>query len=177
MNRQRLEAECIRDAILQMSGSLNLKMGGPSFRNFSLAPGVAVTPVVNYASSDLDAPENNRRSIYRFLFRTVPDPFMDTLDCPDGSQVMAVRSASFTPLQAMALLNDPFVVHQSELMAKRLASDPAAVRGQIESACRLILGRTPAGAERREFEAYATRHGLANFCRLLLNSNEFLFVD
>lgn len=177
MNRTRLDAEEIRDSILQMTESLNLKMGGPSFMNFALSTGIHVTPNVDYSKVNLDDPELNRRSIYRFLFRTLPDPFMDTLDCPSGSQLTPVRTASFTALQAMAVLNDPFVTAQSEKMARRLAGHSPDVDKQIAFACRLAYGRSPNPDEQREFTTYVQRHGLANLCRLLWNSNEFIFVN
>lgn len=177
MNRTRLDAEVIRDAILQMTGRLNLKMGGPSFMNFELTPGIHVTPGVDYAKVSLDDPELNRRSIYRFLFRTLPDPFMDTLDCPSGSQLTPVRTTSFTALQAMALLNDPFITSQSEKMAARVARHSNTLEEQIAFACRLVHGRLPRSDEQREFATYVQHHGLANFCRLLWNSNEFIFVN
>ena len=83
----------IRDAVLQISGKLDLTMGGPSVKQFVESPGIHVTPNVDYQSFDVDAPGNFRRSIYRFLFRTLPDPLMESLDCPDGSQMAPVRSA------------------------------------------------------------------------------------
>src|SRR6185503_13892699 len=86
MSRSRLDAECIRDALLQITDQLDLRMGGPSDRQFALSPGYHVTPTIDYMSFDVDSAAGRRRSIYRFLFRTLPDPFMDSLDCPEGSQ-------------------------------------------------------------------------------------------
>jgi hypothetical protein len=176
MNRTRLDAESVRDAILQITGQLDLTMGGPSVQQFTLSPGIHVTPVVDYATFDLDSAGNRRRSIYRFLFRTLPDPFMDSLDCPEGSQLAPVRSGSVTALQALAMLNNPFVAHQSERLAERLARHSARLPEQIRFGCELALGRAPTRREARELLAHARKHGLANVCRLLLNSNEFMFV-
>ena len=75
MNRTRLDAESVRDAILSVTGKLDDTMGGPSVRQFSLSPGIHVTPVVDYQKFDLDSSAAHRRSVYRFIFRTLPDPF------------------------------------------------------------------------------------------------------
>jgi hypothetical protein len=177
MNRSRLEAECIRDAILQITGQLDPRMGGPSFRNFALSPGIHVTPNVDYAKAEAEELEGRRRSIYRFLFRTLPDPFMDTLDCPAGDQLAPARADSVTALQALSMLNNQFVVRQSECFANRLQREANGIAGQVKRAFELALGRTPTAEEIEEMTAYASKHGLANACRLLFNSNEFMFVN
>jgi hypothetical protein len=114
MNRSRLDAESVRDAVLQITGKLDLTMGGPSVQQFLLSPGIHVTPVVDYGKFDVDSRESYRRSIYRFIFRTLPDPFMDSLDCADSSQLTAARNASVTALQALSMLNNHFIVRQSD---------------------------------------------------------------
>ena len=170
MNRLRLDAEQVRDSVLQLSGKLDLKMGGPSVKQFHYEdPNPGVTPKVDYGKYDVDHPDNFRRAIYRWIFRTLPDPFMETLDCPDASQLTGARNVSVTPLQAMAVMNNKFVVRQSEHLAARAAT--------VESAYRLILQRTPTEKELKAVSEYAAKHGLANACRVLLNSNEFVFVD
>ncbi len=177
MNRARLDAESVRDSILQITGDLDLNMGGPSVKQFTLSPGIHVTPVVDYAKFDLDSPDNRRRSIYRFLFRTLPDPFMDSLDCPEASQLAPVRGASVTALQALSMLNNHFVTRQSERFAERLTGMKPTLAGQIEAAYELALGRWPTRTEARDLLAYAKKHGLPNLCRLIFNSNEFMFVN
>jgi hypothetical protein len=175
MNIKRLEAEAIRDAVLQISGKLDPSMGGPSVKLFKQSPGIHRTPKVDYDGFDPDAPGAHRRSVYRFLFRTVPDPFMSALDCPDASQFTAVRSVSVTALQALALLNDPFMVRMSEHFAKRIAA-AGSERDQVRRAYQLALGRFPSEHECQRLLTYAQQHGMANACRVLLNSNEFVFV-
>jgi hypothetical protein len=170
MNRLRLDAEQVRDSILEASGKINLTMGGPSVKQFHYEdPNPGVTPKVDYGRYDVDHPDNFRRSIYRWIYRTLPDPFMETLDCPDASQLTGARNVSVTPLQAMAVMNDRFVVRQSEHLAARV--------GGVEGAYRAILQRRPSDAELRAVGDYAAKHGLANACRVLLNSNEFMFLD
>ncbi len=152
-------------------------MGGPSVQQFTLRPGVHVTPVVDYTQYDLDGPGASRRSVYRFIFRTLPDPFYDALDAADASQLIAVRNESTTPLQALVLLNNPFVLRQCERFAGRLERLAPDLDHRIAAAFELAYGRRPAADEAVVLAAYARRYGLANFCRLLFNSNEFLFVN
>ena len=177
MNRTRLDAESVRDAALAVSGMLDRTMGGPSVKQFIQTPGIHVTPNVDYRSFDVDDPANHRRSVYRFIFRTLPDPFMETLDCPDASQLAARRTESVTALQALAMLNNPFMVRQSQHLADRLRRERADQPEQIERLYQLLLNRTPTEMESLAFTQYAQTHGLANACRVLLNSNEFMFAD
>jgi hypothetical protein len=175
--RRRLDAESIHDAILMVAGRLDTRMGGPSVQQFTLSAGVHVTPVVNYTRYDWNSPASSRRSVYRFLFRTLPDPFFDTLDAADSSQLIAVRNESTTPLQALALLNNPFVLRQSEHFAHRLEAIAPDMPGRIKAAFELAYSRPPTDGEIAVLSEYARRHGLTNACRLIVNSNEFLFVN
>ena len=187
MNRIRLDGESIRDSVLAISGRLDLRMGGPSDRQFDLQPGIHVTPRVDYGKFDPLSELGRRRSIYRFLFRTLPDPFMESLDCPSGDQITPARNNSVTVQQALALWNDVFIAQNCEQIALRIEgevnpsqivdSGKSKTDKQIERAFRLILGRNPAATEIDDVRIFAAEHGLANLCRLLLNSNEFLFVN
>jgi hypothetical protein len=177
MNRTRLDAEQVRDAVLSVCGRLDRTMGGPSVRQFGLRPGVHVTPVVDYSEYDWNSPGSGRRAVYRFLFRTLPDPFLDSFDAADASQLTAARNVSVTPLQALALLNDPFMVWASEQFARRLESQATDRVAQLRAAYLLAFGRHASEPEIELWAAYAGRHGLPNACRMLLNSNEFLFID
>jgi len=177
MNRTRLDAECVRDAMLQISGRLDLRMGGPGDLQFDLQPGIHVTPRVDYAKFDVDSAAGRRRSVYRFLFRTLPDPFMNALDCPAGDQLTATRNNSVTVQQALALWNNAFAVRQAEHLAARLEAEATSVEAQLQRAFELALGRPATVGELADFTAHARQHGLANCCRLLFNSNEFVFVN
>jgi hypothetical protein len=168
MNRTRLDAESVRDSVLSVAGKLDLTMGGPAVQWFRFKDDHS--PVYDYASFDADAPGAYRRSIYRFVVRSVPDPFLERLDCPDPSVLTPKRSTTLTPIQALTMMNNPFVVRMSEHLAERVGDDVAA-------AVRLCLGREPTAQETQAFAAHAKRHGVANLARLLFNSNEFLFVD
>jgi len=146
-------------------------MGGPSVEQFFFKDDHS--PVYDYARYDPDAPGNYRRSVYRFLVRSMPDPLMERFDCPDVSMITAKRTSTITAIQALALLNNPFILKQAEHMAERLKADP----DPVPAAFRLSLQRSPNQKERATLTAYLQREGLVNLCRLLLNTNEFLFVD
>ena len=183
MNRTRLTAEQLRDSVLQMSGQLDLTMGGPSVAQFvsrgraTFNPDGGAPAFLDYENFAPDDPANRRRAIYRFIFRTVADPLMDALDAPDGGALTPVRSHSTTALQAFALLNDAFLIRQCEHIAARCAQDAPTPEAQVAAAFRLMLQRAPRPEEAAAFTAYTQRHGLANACQLLLNTNEFLHLD
>ena len=174
---RRLDAECIRDALLQASGKLDLTMGGPSVKQFIETKGIHVTPNIDYQNFNVDAAGNYRRSVYRFLFRTLPDPLMESLDCPDGAQLAPARSASLTALQALSLLDNRFVVRQSEHMAEQISDGATTMSERIRRLFQRALLRDPSADEARRWEEYADRHGLANACRMMFNTNEFVFVN
>jgi hypothetical protein len=182
MNRTRLTAEQVRDTLLQASGRLDLTMGGPPVVQFvdrgpaTFNPAGGAPAFLDYDSFSPDAPENRRRAIYRFLFRTVPDPFMDALDAPDGGSLTPVRGQATTVFGAFALLNNAFVIRQCEHIAARLAKE-AQQRDQVALAFRLLLSRDARPEELDRLVAYVQKHGLANACQILVNSNEFLYID
>jgi cytochrome c553 len=177
MNRNVLDAESIRDSILQFSGKLNLTMGGPPVKQFVETKVFGLRKEADYAAFDIEDPGNFRRSIYRYVYRTMPDPFMNAMDCPDASQRAPIRNQSITALQAAAMMNDPLLVRQCEHMAERLAGLKSNLPDQIAAAFQLLYGRPPETQEVDEVMNHAVEHGLSNVCRVLLNSNEFLFVD
>jgi hypothetical protein len=83
-----------------------------------------------------------------------------------------------TPLQALALLNNSFVLRMSEKLAERLrrdAGDEAA--RQAERGIALCFGRAMEGKERDRYSRFIADHGLSAFCRVIFNSSEFLYVD
>jgi hypothetical protein len=175
MSWTRLEAECIRDTMLLASGQLDLRMGGPSDRQFFFKDDHS--PVYDYTRFDADSPAACRRSIYRHIVRSVPDPFMDCLDAADPSQLVARRYTTLTALQALAMLNNPFVLRQCEHFATRLEKMSGDPETQVDWACRWALGRKPTATEAQEFNSYLHQYGLANLCRVIFNTSEFLFVD
>ncbi len=176
MNRRRLEAEAVRDAVLAVSGRLDERMYGPGFYAFVIDK-PEHSPHYLYDRHSPDDPASHRRSVYRFIVRSVPDPFMETLDCADPSACVARRSETITPLQALVLLNDPVMVRMAEHFAQRAAAASADPAEQLVTAWRWALGRQPSSDELATLRQLAERHGLAAACRVILNTNEFIFVD
>jgi hypothetical protein len=175
-NRRRLEAEAVRDVVLHVSGRLDLRMGGPSFQDF-VVQHPEHSPHYEYHLHDPGDPQTHRRSVYRFLVRSQPQPFMTTLDCADPSMRVDKRNESLSPLQALALLNNGMMVAMSKHCAERLEGEESVRSDQIEKLFDRSLGRKPTPEERAALEVYIENHGLANACRLVFNLNEFTFVD
>lgn len=176
MNRRRLTAEEIRDSILTVSGSLNEQMGGPGFYLFELER-TEHSPHYEYHKFDPRDEASHRRSIYRFVVRSQPDPFMTTLDCADSSQSTPRRNETLTSLQALSLLNNRFNLVMAERFAADLSRDRPSLAEQIDHAMLRVAGRLPAEDERAELVDYAKRHGMQNLCRMLFNLSEFVFID
>lgn len=175
-NRRRLEAEAIRDAILFVSGKLDLTMGGPSFQDF-VVDKPEHSPHYEYHLHDAEDPKSHRRSVYRFIVRSKTQPFMTTFDCADPSMQVEKRNLTITPLQALALLNNQLTVVMAKHFAESLRKESADATAQLRSGFARVTGRTPDEAELAELIAYNKEFGLENSCRLLLNLNEFVFVD
>jgi len=170
---QRLEAEPLRDAILAVSGSLNLQMGGPGFDLF-----VANNNYVKvYETKTTFTSADFRRMVYQSKPRSELDTFFGAFDCPDAAQAQPARTVSTTPLQALNMLNGVFLIDQAERFAQRLERDagdnPAA---QIDRGFLLAFGRLPSNDERTAALVLVEQHGLPLFCRSLYNASEFITV-
>src|SRR5262245_876272 len=176
-NRRKLEAEAVRDSVLAVTGNLDLTMGGPGWQDFVIER-PEHSPHYEYGLADPDDKRTWRRSIYRFIVRSQTQPWMTALDCADPSMRVDRRNESISPLQALALLNNGFMVTQARQFAERLQKErPNDLARQIERAHYLAFGRAPTPAERRRSVAFALSYGLPNLCRALLNLNEFTFAD
>lgn len=176
-NRLRLDADGFRDFTMVAAGTLDLKMGGPAIQNFHQSKGPQSTPNLDYVSYDWSTPGANRRSIYRYVWRGIPDPLMEALDFPDLGLLAPTRGFSASSLQSLALYNNHFVLHQSDQMAKHAEQQHTTLDEQVTNVIRRVWLRDPSPAEFDQLVLFAKQNGLANLCRVLLNSNEFLFVD
>ncbi len=176
MNRRKLEAESVRDSILFVAGKLDLKMGGPGFQDFKIEK-PEHSPHYEYALSDPEDAATQRRSVYRFLVRSQPQPFMSALDCADPSVSVDKRNATLTALQALALLNDKLSVAMARHFAARVEKLAPDVKGRIAAALRIALSREPLDSEIDSLSDYVQRFGLPAACRVIVNLNEFSFVD
>ena len=99
---------------------------------------------------------------------------MSTLNCADPSQLVAKRDNAITALQSLALLNNKLMIAMARHFANDLEPSDSATMGE---AFYRAIGRKPTDTESADLAAYAAKHGLPNACRLLLNPNEFSFVD
>lgn len=172
-NRRRVDAETLRDSILFVSGRIDLSVGGASYRPFKYIDGNI--PVYESIGESAD---QWRRTVYRHAIRTHRQPFLDTFDCPDPSVMTPTRSQTTTPLQALSLLNNSFVLEQAEYFSASVIREAGADRrDQVCSAFRRALLREPSSSELESAVAFVGRYGLGAYCRVLLNTNEFLYVD
>lgn len=175
-NRRKLDAESLRDSLLLVAGKLDDRMGGPAFQDFVIEK-PEHSPHYQYHLHNVDDPRSHRRSIYRFLVRSQTQPFMTTLDCADPSMIVEKRNETVTALQALALLNNKLVLAMSRQMAARVEGSAADGPQRIEFAFRLALGRRPTPEEQAALVRYSQEHGFGQACRVILNLNEFAFVD
>ena len=178
----RLEAEAIRDAMLAAGGLLDERMFG------------SPAPVDQDKQGDgqwvvtAKGADACRRSIYLLNKRTENVTFLNVFDSPVMELNCPERTRSTVPLQALALLNNEFVVDQARALAERVLREAGpSEAAQIELAFRLALARRPDDEERAAIAAFLTRQGgndaaakqtaLSDFCQTLLGANEFLYVD
>lgn len=177
MNRGKVDAESLRDAVLLVSGRLDPTMYGPPVMHFLMKPAIHVTPGADYEQFDVDSAAARRRSVYRFVFRTQPDPLLEVLDCPDASQAAPVRTTSFSGLQALTLWNNKFMLRNAEHLAELGVSRSPDLATQVAVVSERVFCRKPTLEEQTAWTKYAQEFGLANLCRVLLNSSEFLFIE
>jgi hypothetical protein len=187
-NRQRLDAESIRDSILALGGSLDRSMGGPH----------PFPPVGSWGFTQHNpffaVYDNNRRSAYLMTQRLKRHPFLALFDGADANSSVAKRPVTMVPTQALFMMNDPLVHEQSAGLARQLLAAKPDVRGRVGLVFEMALGREPSSQElarATEFlSAYreqlqlakvpADQHELsawAAYARTILCSNEFVFVE
>jgi hypothetical protein len=169
----RLEMEAIRDSILSVTGSLDLTMGGPGFMVFK--PNDNYVRV--YDPKETWGPAEWRRMIYAHRVRMAQDGVFGAFDCPDAGQPAPKRQRSITAIQALNLLNSPFIQQQAEILATRAKKEVGEDQpAQIDRVFELTYGRKATDDERAATLEVAKEFGLPAVCRAVLNSSEFLFV-
>ncbi|MFT5466850.1 MAG: hypothetical protein ACI8UO_001950 [Verrucomicrobiales bacterium] len=158
--RLRLDAEQLRDAALFAGGLLNPEMGGKGVKTYQPPNiwepvGFRGSNTANYKRDD--GPDLYRRSLYVFLKRTAPAPFMANFDAPNREQACYRRDRSNTPLQALQLLNDVQYFEAARGLATRVmqaAPDPAK---RVDFAYRVVLSRAPVAEEIKLVDALYQR--------------------
>ncbi len=173
---QRLEAEILRDAIMTVSGAIDLTVGGEPV--FPHVPQELLLAARNgYWDNQADGPDVWRRSVYVFRRRSLSFPFFETFDLPDQNQTAAARNVSTVATQALTLMNNEFVLNQARLFAERLErAAPGDVDRQIDLAYRIALTRPPAAEEARIARDLVSSQSLVDLTHVMLNLNEFLYL-
>jgi hypothetical protein len=183
-NRQRLEGEAIRDSVLAVSGRLNSEGGGPPVFP-PLPKGLDEAQKVQGINTweTTTGPEGRKRSIYVFQRRSLNLPLLETFDAPVFNSSCDRRRASITALQALAMYDGEFVNREASYFAERVRKESSGDQEQqIRLAFQIALGRNPTLAEIKQVQSFFHSLGdkseaLAGACRVLLNSNEFVYVD
>lgn len=156
--RQKLSAEMIRDNALATSGMLVNKVGGPSVK--PMQPPGLWDEVTGGGGGSLafyveDTGENlYRRSLYTFWKRTVPPPSMMIFDAPTRDFCSPVRQKTSTPLQSLALMNDPQYQIAAENLSHNIFNEDTSIEKKINKLYRTVTGRTPKEDEIEELKKY-----------------------
>ena len=195
---RRLEAEILRDAVLSVSGTLNLERFGPAFKPPIPAEAMVARNTKDpYPQDARDTAETRRRTVYMFHKRVVQHPLMQVFDGPDAAVSCGRRSSTTVAPQALALLNDTFMRDRAEDFARRILTEAGGERAAwVDRGFRLALARAPRGAElaasveflenqaegrwarERELGDDGARlQALADFCQTLFAANEFIYTD
>jgi hypothetical protein len=149
--------------------------GGPGFADYQELNRAGTW---SYLPADREGPEFERRTIYRTATRGGRGGLLDAFDCPDPSTSTPRRAITTTPLQALALLNNSFVLRMSDALADRVRGEAGEKSAaQVRRMMALVYGRAPDADEARLATDLVEREGLATLARVLFNSNEFLYVD
>jgi hypothetical protein len=185
---RRLTAEEVRDSMLAVSGRLNLKMAGPSI--YPPIPREVLAgqarPGTGWKPSPPD--EAARRSVYIHIKRSLLVPILEQFDFADTDASCPVRFTTTVPTQSLGMLNGDFSNEQAAAFARRLLAEaPQGLEAQVTRAIRLTTGRIPTAAEvrkdivfveaLRQEDNLSEQESLRFYCLMLLNTNEFIYLD
>jgi len=178
---RRLDAETIRDTILSVSGELSDKNSGPSiYPSLTQEVKESANPVSVSTWQESPKEQQNCRSVYLMVKRSLKVPFLETLDFANSTSPTAVRTVTTTAPQALLLLNDPWIHEQAEHLASRIqreaGSDP---QSQVNRLWQLAYQRNINNEELEIALQYLndTHSRLVSLCRAVFNSSEFLYMD
>ena len=187
-SRRRLDAESLRDRMLQTSGRLNLSPPAGSAIN-------EVDILLNWPAGEAKYlhEASTHRSVYLCMLRDSPPPDLSAFDFPDGIKVAGKRDVTTAPNQALYLFNNLFVIEQAQVLAESLLANDSSVSDEdrIHTAYRRALQRVPTREEvgrcidhLREVSSLLANQGTASIplawtslCQALLASSEFRYVD
>ncbi len=178
---QRLDAEVVRDNIMATAGTIDLTIGGPPiFPHIQpeLLKAVSFSRIHGIYRNQDDGPAVWRRSIYVYTKRNLPFPMMQAFDLPDLNVSFGARNVSTVPTQALTLMNNEFVTRQAQLFADRIKTAAGADQvKQIDLAYRFALARPPTPKEMTVARELVEGRTLADFANVMLNLNEFLYME
>jgi mono/diheme cytochrome c family protein len=192
---QRVEAEILRDAMLSVSGCLNSGMFGPAILPYVHEDAIATHTNPLWPVGVVDGPDTWRRSVYAQVRRSARMPMMEVFDSPDSVGSCARRMTTTVPSQALELLNGKFVNDQAVHFAARTEGEGGNdATAFVTCAYQLAVSRSPRESEIRAGKQFlldqAARHMLegasvhaaqraahADFCQVLFNLNEFVYID
>jgi hypothetical protein len=178
MSRRRLDSDSLRDTILAVAGTLNLKMGGVGVIPPLTREEILAARMPQLWPANPDASEHTRRSVYLQMKRSMALPMMQIFDAPNTATSCARRETSTVAPQALALMNSEFTVGQAEKFASRIREQAGEDQeASVEAAWRLALGRPPSPEERLTALDYLRRNSLPRLCLLMFNMSEFVYVD
>lgn len=186
MNKQRMEAEVVRDAVLAVSGKLNGKLGGPGIKPRIRAELLDASQRNKWPVLKTEGAEQWRRSIYIYVKRQLLMPSMELFDAPTTTDSCALRTQSTVPTQALVLMNDEFVEEQAGYLSRRAKAEAGDVLPRIvERLFLLTLSRKPTEQRlqqsleflRDRAQAGDSETALKDLAHVLLNSSEFVYIE
>ena len=195
MNKRRLEAEALRDAFLSVGGNLNLKMGGPGIKPRIRPELLEASQRNKWPQIKQESAEHWRRSVYIYVKRQLQLPMMEMFGAPSTAHSCARRENSLVPTQSLVLMNDDFIAQQASDFASRTqqqAGDDQSA--QVSLALQIALGSEPdENRIQHGLQFLKTQHdtlisdgvpepevdhqALTDFCHVLMNLSEFVYVD
>jgi hypothetical protein len=185
---RRLSAEEIRDSILAVSGNVNLKMFGPGIYPPIPKDVLAGQSVPGRGWPVSNAEEAARRSVYVHVKRSLLLPILEAFDVAETDRSTPVRFTSTQPTQALSLLNGEFMNSQAKIFADRLKKEAGNdLKSQVRLGLYLATSRPPTDAEIRRGvtlidslvreDKVSDERALQAFCLVVLNLNEFMYLD
>ena len=178
MPRQRLEAEAMRDVVLAAAGTLDRTLGGPNMFPYIDPDLFEKSSKRDWPGKPDEDPSTWRRSLYVFSKRSIRYPLFEMFDQPNLINSTDRRNRSTVAPQALILMNNSFVLFQAQKFAERLRREAGtAAAAQVDRAFRIALSRPPDTAERQKSIEFvrSSPDGLAQFCHVLFNLNEFVY--
>jgi hypothetical protein len=189
-SRRRLDAEAMRDAVLFVSG--RLKTGNPGPHLFPKPNAQNAYPYTQHRPFTQDY-DHEYRSVYLPIRRLGKHPFMELFNGADPNEPTARRETSTVPLQALFWMNSDFIRDNAQTLAGQVIAAGAAPAERLRQAYQRILGRDPSAQEAGDLTDYVRGHAAGlpadvgpverelrtwtSVCRLLIASNEFIYLD